>query len=427
MVYSILLATITWVLATIFYAYQYVLRVLPNTINPDLIAKFQITASEFGDFNSLYYIGYAGLHLPLGIMMARFGVKRILPLCIGIAVIGMLPLIYSNVWYFSVIGRFLVGVGSSAAALGLIQIVRENFSPSKFSTLLGISVACGLLGAMYTGEPLEYVIALYGWEEVLKGLMAIGLIIATLIYLIIPKPTNANTDGEFNSITWGEVIKVLSNPYVLLLGLVGGLMVGPLEGLADAWSKGFFMNVYDLDSAVAGRLGSLIFLGMALGCATLGFISEKLKAYYVVTIISASVMATALFSIIPGGLNVSLLYILMPIVGYFSAYQILVVTMGGDFVKPKYKALASVLVNTIMMSFGTVFHSSIGRLMSYYGEVSNSGEMVYGAHAYINSLSIIPYALVIAGVTLSLMVLSIRIRLKSANVSKIEQLAKEEA
>ena len=47
-----------WAVATLFYAYQYVLRVLPNVIREELLVHFNTNALEFGQFAGLYYLSY---------------------------------------------------------------------------------------------------------------------------------------------------------------------------------------------------------------------------------------------------------------------------------------------------------------------------------------------------------------------------------
>ncbi|MDE5065476.1 MFS transporter, partial [Wolbachia endosymbiont of Drosophila seguyi] len=39
-----------WLLASLFYAYQYILRVIPNIIIPELVVRFNIGTTEIGQF-----------------------------------------------------------------------------------------------------------------------------------------------------------------------------------------------------------------------------------------------------------------------------------------------------------------------------------------------------------------------------------------
>lgn len=65
-----------WIIASVFYAYQYILRVMPNIMLPDIMEQFGISAATFGQFSGVYYIGYSLMHLPIGIMLDRYGPKK---------------------------------------------------------------------------------------------------------------------------------------------------------------------------------------------------------------------------------------------------------------------------------------------------------------------------------------------------------------
>jgi sugar phosphate permease len=72
----------TWVIACVFYAYQYILRVIPNIMFNDIIQQFHMDATLFGQFSGIYYISYAVMHLPMGIMLDCYGPKKVMAICI---------------------------------------------------------------------------------------------------------------------------------------------------------------------------------------------------------------------------------------------------------------------------------------------------------------------------------------------------------
>ena len=85
------IAWMVWIIASVFYAYQYILRVMPNIMLDDIMQQFQIGAATFGQFSGVYYIGYSAMHLPIGIMLDRFGPRKTMTGCILLTVIGLLP------------------------------------------------------------------------------------------------------------------------------------------------------------------------------------------------------------------------------------------------------------------------------------------------------------------------------------------------
>src|ERR1700719_3201567 len=93
---------VVWVVASVFYAYQYILRVMPNIMLDDIMQQFNINAATFGQFSGVYYIGYSLMHLPIGIMLDRYGPRKTMTGCILLTVMGLLPLIFAEHWAYPI-------------------------------------------------------------------------------------------------------------------------------------------------------------------------------------------------------------------------------------------------------------------------------------------------------------------------------------
>lgn len=385
-----------WLLASIFYAYQYVIRVLPNLIMPDVIEKFQIDAGIFGQFSGIYYIGYAAMHIPVGILLDRIGPRIIMPLLMILTAAGLLPLVFSDLWIYPVIGRALIGMGSTGAILGVFKIVRMAYDESKFTRMLGLSVTIGLIGAIWGGEPVNYLMTIFSWQNVVMALFVTGLLLAVLTFVMIPAhtPESANVNEIKN-----DVWSVLSNPMVLAICLLGGLMVGPLEGFADVWGTEYLKTVYHYSDDWGSTLPSFIFFGMCFGASALTYLADKTRSYYGMTILSAVGMALGFVLLLMGALDKTTMMIVFTLVGIFSAYQILVIYLASTYVKEKVVGLTTACANMIIMIFGYLFHSSIGGIMtSLWDGTTRDGVPFYGSYAYTMALSIIPIGLIIGAV-----------------------------
>lgn len=383
-----------WGLASFFYAYQYILRVLPNIMMSEILEKFSIDAVIFGQYSGFYYIGYAGMHIPVGILLDKYGPKRILPLCMILTVIGLLPLLYADHWIYPSLGRILIGMGSSAAILGVFKIIRLSFPEDKFPVILGFSVTIGLLGAIYGGQPINFLIHSFGSTYVLQMIIFIGVALALATFWIVP-PQPAET----NSRSWMASIKeVLTNRTILLICLLAGCMVGPLEGFSDVWGKEYLKSVYQLEDKLAAFLPSLLFVGMCFGSPILSWIAGKTKTYYGSIILCAFIMGSAFIFILAFQLPISILTILLTTIGVFCAYQILAIYLASTYVPEQLVGLTTACANMIIMIFGYVFHSLIGLILKlgWNGETKDAIP-VYDAHAYTQALMVIPVGLIIAG------------------------------
>lgn len=379
------LAYAVWIIGSIFYAYQYVIRVMPNIMIDDIMNQFGIGALAFGQFSGVYYLGYSLLHLPVGIMLDRFGPKKVMSACILLTVIGLTPLLYAEHWIYPIAGRFLIGLGSSAAILGIFKIIRMSFSEKQFPRMLSFSVMIGLMGAIYGGVPVSAMRESLGYHTVIQLMALGGVILAAVTYWIVP-----DIKGEPGQSVMADVKEVLSNKRVILTCIFAGLMVGPIEGFSDVWATVFLKQVYGYEGAIAAGMPSMIFMGMCFGAPVLNFIAEKLG--YLVTIVSAgAVMFLCFFLLLNAEVHSSIVAVNFVIVGVCSAYQILAIYKASTYVKENVAGLATAVANMIIMIFGYGFHTVIGGVVNYMGGTQVTAALVYG-------VAVVPIALLIGTV-----------------------------
>lgn len=372
-----------WLIASIFYAYQYVLRVMPNIMLDDIMHQFNISAATFGQFSGVYYIGYSLMHLPIGIMLDRFGPRKTMSGCILLTVVGLLPLVFSNYWIFPIFGRFLMGIGSSAAILGLFKIIRMTFSAENFPRMLSISVTIGLIGAIYGGGPMSYMREIFGYENVILLLAMAGVILAFVTYWVVP-----DSKSEPQTTVISDIKEVLSNKKVILFCLFAGLMVGPLEGFADVWGTAFLKQVYGFNGTVAASLPSMIFIGMCFGAPILSFIAEKVGSYISTIIFAGVSMCIAFLLLLTFHLTSGAISFSFIVIGICSAYQILAIYKASTYVKEHIAGLTTALANMIIMIFGYAFHTAMGTTINAMGGPNSTIALKYG-------IAVIPIALFI--------------------------------
>lgn len=356
------IAWTVWLIVSIFYAYQYVLRVMPNILIEDIMGRFHMGASAFGQFSGVYYIGYALMHLPIGIMLDRFGPRKVMVGSILLSALGLVPLLFTDYLAYPILGRFLMGLGSSGAILGVFKIIRLSFDESKFARMLSLSVMIGLVGAIYGGGPVSYMKGEFGYNTVLATFIVMGLVLSLFAYILIPP----SQKGESRPIL-SDIKQVFGNKRVLMTCFFAGLMVGPLEGFADVWGTVFLKKVFHFDSSLASSLPSLIFIGMCFGSPILSYIAEKTENYLLTIVGAGIIMASGFISLLMGPMDVMVVSIYFVLIGVCSAYQIIAIYKASTYVKEEVAGLTTAAANMIIMVFGYLFHSIIGTLVSAYG------------------------------------------------------------
>lgn len=372
-----------WIIASLFYAYQYILRVMPNILLDDIMEQFHIGATTFGQFSGVYYIGYSLMHLPIGILLDRQGPRRVMTACILFTTVGLLPLLFADHWIYPIAGRALMGMGSSAAILGVFKIIRMTFGEARFPRMLSFSVTIGLIGAIYGGGPVSYMHDTIGYRAVLEIFALTGLALACITYWIIP-PMKAEPHTSILS----DIKEVLGNRRIIWCCVFAGLMVGPLEGFADVWGTAFLKQVYGFDGTLAASLPSMIFIGMCFGSPVLSFLADKIGSY-LVAIIAAGMGMTAAFGLMLGGyLTAGAISCAFILVGIGCAYQILAIYKASTYGREEVAGLTTAVANMIIMIFGYAFHTTIGGLVGALGGPSSAHALTYG-------IAIIPIALLV--------------------------------
>jgi predicted MFS family arabinose efflux permease len=370
-----------WMIASVFYSYQYVLRVLPSIIFDDIMQKFDINAATFGQFSGVYYIGYSLMHVPVGILLDRYGPRKVMSGCILLTVVGLLPLIFADHWMYPIAGRVLIGIGSSAAILGLFKIVRMAFDETRFPRMLSFSVTIGLMGAIYGGAPVSYLRETLGADTIIQIFALGGVALAAITYWILP-----NVERTEQSAVFSDIREVLSNGKVVWSCIFAGLMVGPLEGFADVWGTTFLKQVYGFEGALASSLPSMIFMGMCFGAPLLSLIAEKIGSYSTTIVAAGMVMTASFFLLLFYPLSSGALSISFVLVGVCSAYQILAIYKASMYVREQIAGLTTAVANMIIMIFGYGFHTAIGSVVSAMGGPNAPKALFYG-------IAVIPVAL----------------------------------
>ena len=393
-----LTVSIIWLFITLFYCYQYILRLLPNIVMPELMEKFSIGALSFGEFAGIYYIGYILMQIPFGLLLSRFGGKLVMPISIIIAALGILPIAGNN-WQLAILGRFFIGVGASAAIVGAFQIFRIIF-PQHFTRMLGALVCVGILTAVYLSKPLTTITNNIGIEEMVYILVIGGFLLAAATYVVLPKMPTSKTAN-----VWVDIKAIISNKKLIIMSILAGLMIAPLEGFADAWGTAFIKVIYGIDRNVADSIVSSILTGMCIGSIILPYLAEKFKSYYGTTLIAGIIMAICFYILLTGMGSIPILYTICLLIGIGSAYQVVIISHISTYVKMQLSGMAAAVSNMIVMAFGYLFHKTIASIIENNSDtlIVNSAP-VYSYDAYLHGISVIPISLSLASIGFAIII-----------------------
>lgn len=120
-----------------FVAYAFVLQLVPPLIM-SIEGEFGISDTEAGLLMSMVVIPGIFLALPLGIMIDKFGARRIGVMSTILAASGSLLTAVSNSFAMALLGRFILGVGGAFIVVATASIIPQWFAPEDLGKAMGI-------------------------------------------------------------------------------------------------------------------------------------------------------------------------------------------------------------------------------------------------------------------------------------------------
>lgn len=388
-----------WVFPLSFFTYQFILRLWPSLMMQQIMHQFQIDATGFGLLASVYYYGYAGMQLPIAVLLDRFGARYIVCICAVLCGLATLLFTYTESWALALLSRFLIGAGSAAGFLATSKVISEWFGREYYARMVGFSFTVGLLGAIYGGKPVSLLVENFGWQQVAFTLACVSIGIGTLTLLFLKTSSVTTALEEKSSFCLKDLSNLLSSPIIWLLAISNLLMVGPLEGFADVWGVNYLMEAMAIAKANAAGFVSYIFVGMLFGGPLLAAWAKKTNNYTVITMCSVG-MVLAFLGLLYANIffSPSSLSILFFGIGILCCYQVLVFATGSELVSPAMLGITIAFLNCVNMLGGSFFHSTIGWTMDLFwaGGMAN-GIRTYTIDSYQHALLIIPIAAAIGG------------------------------
>lgn len=388
-------AMFLWILAIIFFAFQFILRLSVGVLREEIVQKFSIDAASFGTLAGYYYLGYAGSQIPLGLMLDRLSFRFVTFFSISTAAIGTLTFVATNDWNMVLFGRFLIGVGSGVAFLAVAKITKTYFDQQYQSMLLGLAFTFGLIGAFFGVTPMKYLFDLYGYDNTFNtlALACFALAVLMLIFGKIDIPSPKKNDSQQN-IVW-QIVTLITNPRILLIGISGGLMVGSLEGFADVWAIPYFEQIFGMSNADSAWVTSFVYAGMCVGGPVLAALAKMIDSENIMIFITGlfTIITFAVIFYIPDLAFVQSA-ILMFFLGILCCYQVLVFSVVSRCVSIQNAGLSIAVTNCINMAFGHLFHQYIGSTIqaNWDGSLSDTGTALYSRDVLVTALACIPIA-----------------------------------
>jgi MFS family permease len=169
------------------YLLSYLFRTVNAVIAPDLVRDLGLDPSNLGLLTASYFLAFAALQLPVGLLLDRYGPRRVEAGLLLVAAIGALLFSRAEGLGGLLAGRALIGAGVAACLMAAFKAFSLWFPAERLALANGVQMISGGIGALSATRPVEFALQLTDWRGVFLVVSGLTLLAALLIFLLVPE------------------------------------------------------------------------------------------------------------------------------------------------------------------------------------------------------------------------------------------------
>ncbi|HEX5796326.1 MAG TPA: MFS transporter [Geminicoccaceae bacterium] len=399
-----------WGLAAAFYAYGFFQRVAPSVMVEDLMRDFALGGALLGSLSAVYFYAYAAVQIPVGVLLDRFGARRLLIVGTLLAAAGSALFALASGLALALVGRALVGAAVGFAFIATLKIVTLWFPPQRFGRMAGWTLAVGILGGIAGQAPLGALVERVGWRPTMLAgaLLALALCLAIALGVrerrsgtTAPGPAGATpADGGRPS----GLRAILRTGPIWLLTLYAAGMSAPILALAGLWLVPYLVQAHGLGRAEAGALASLMLAAWAAGGPAAGWLAERVGHAGAMLGGAAANAACLLALCLVAQPPLALILALAVVVGLAGGFMIVAYAHTREVYGSARSATAMGVVNSAVLLVGAALQSIIGLVLDAgWTGLERAGARLYPEPAYraaFTSLALVAACALLAALAL---------------------------
>lgn len=380
-----------WATGALFFFYAWVLRVSPSVMIDELMRDFDVSSTLLGNLSAFYFYGYAGMQIPVGLMLDRFGPRRLMTLAALVCAAGCVVCAVSTSFWAVSAGRFLIGASAAFSLVGSMAVAGQWFPAHRFALLSGLATFMGMAGGVLGQAPVRLGVEAFGWRHVMLAFAGGGVLIAVAAWTTV-RDRQQGSGGQHHILR--GLVQVARQPQTWLISVVGLGAGAPLLGFAALWGVPYLGVTHGLDKTTAAAVTSMMFVGWGLAAPVNGWLSDRLgsrkKPLIAGLLISAICISTIVY--VPG-LPVPVIAGLCLLSGIGGSVQTIGFAAAREHNPVQLSGTTIGFVNCLMTGSGALFQTLIGWLLDLVWD----GQLVAGARFYDAAAYRVALSAIVAG------------------------------
>ncbi|WKX71433.1 nitrate/nitrite transporter [Streptomyces sp. XD-27] len=263
-------AMAVWGLGVSIYFVAITYRTSLGVAGLDAADRFDVGASALSTFSILQLLVYAGMQIPVGLLVDRLGTRKVLVMGIVLYTTGQLGFALSHSYGMALASRALLGCGDAMTFISVLRLGARWFPARRGPLIAQTAALFGMAGNLISTLVLAQLLHRFGWTPTFAGSALGGVLVLVLALLFLrdhpegyEPPPAAHADKGF---VRRQIAAAWREPGTRLGMWVHFTTQFPAMVFLLLWGMPFLVQAQGLDRAVASELLTLIVLSnMAVG------------------------------------------------------------------------------------------------------------------------------------------------------------------
>ncbi len=283
--------------------------------------RFHISAAQLAVFTMLQLLVYAGMQIPVGLLVDRFGPRRVLLTGALTLTVAQAGFAFADTYALAIVARLFVGVGDAMTFICVLRLVNTWFAPRRVPLMTQLTGVLGQLGAIIAAVPMTWALGHLGWTKSYLLAASFGIVLSIALVIVVhDAPKTRSTSGPAMSLTHirHSLGASWAQPGTRLGFWVHFSTQFSATTLGLLWGYPFFVRGEQRSDHVAGLLLTLMVVAVMIAGPVLGWTITRHpwhRSTLVLGIVSSIVVAWTIVLAWRGPAPLWLLVLLVVVVG----------------------------------------------------------------------------------------------------------------
>jgi MFS family permease len=259
------------------YVLSYFYRNVNAVISIELTRELALAPGALGLMTAAYFVAFGAMQLPAGVLLDRYGPRRVEPVLLGVAALGALAFAWADGIPGLLAARGLIGAGVSVCLMAPLKAIATWCPQERRASLSAWIMFAGGLGALAATAPLELALRVASWRTVFVVLALTTGVAAALIAWLVPDMPAERHAGT--RVQWAGVREVFAHRRFWWIAPLAAIGIGSFMAVQGLWAVPWLVEVNRFERAVAAQHLLAMGVTMLAGYVALGLFSTRLARH----------------------------------------------------------------------------------------------------------------------------------------------------